>query len=184
MSEAYAIQWPIVTLDFEASSLGGDSYPIEVGIARWEGPGHRASSWSRLIRPTAKWEARSSWNPASQAIHRIDRSRLADGLDPKETMELLNERCPIGTLAFCDGGRYDAHWLSELSEAAGIEPLLHLGSWHRLGRSLGEEAGTRLTTHRAPHEIVHRAGPDAMDHIRALAWAIGEDEPQFDVVDS
>ncbi len=174
-----SIRWPITTIDFEATSLASNSHPIEIGVASWEGPGSIATVWSRLIRPTPGWDARGSWNPASEAIHGISRSSLDEGHDPTDVMRTLNERCPMGVLAFCDGGRYDGHWLAELAAAAAIEPLLHLGSWHRLARMFDEEGAARLATHRAPHEIAHRAGPDAMDHIRALSWALDEPEPTF-----
>jgi hypothetical protein len=174
-----ALQWPVTTLDFEASSLARDSFPIEIGVARWDGPGSIATTWSVLMEPMAEWMERCSWSRESERIHGISIDMLDDGLAPAAVMALLNERCPIGTLAFCDGGRYDAHWLSELATAADVEPRLHLGSWHRLIRCFDEDAAARIRNHRAPNEIVHRAGPDAMDHIRALAAGLGVPEPSF-----
>ena len=178
------LQWPITTLDFEATSLSNDSHPIEIGVARWEGPGGEATTWSALIAPTDEWTARGSWSIQSQGIHGISPDMLERGMDPRAVMALLNDRCPIGTLAFCDGGRFDARWLSELATAADVEPRLHLGSWHRLIRCFDQEAAARIRGHRAPHEIVHRAGPDAMDHIRALAIGLCVEEPVFRDLDA
>lgn len=175
------LRWPVTTIDFEASALGDQSYPIEVGVAFWAGPGTRGTSWGALIRPTREWGDTGYWNPQSQRIHGISGTDLGiHGLAPSDAMRALNAFCLPGTIAFCDGGRHDLHWMRRLADAGGIQPSLLLGSWHHLVSSLGDEVAERIAKHHGPEDIVHRAAPDAEQHIRALAFGLGLDEPGFD----
>lgn len=57
-----------VFLDFEASSLSKQSYPIEVAWVFEDGR-HR----SHLIRPTPEW---TDWSHEAEQIHGISRSLL------------------------------------------------------------------------------------------------------------
>ncbi len=57
-----------VFLDFEASSLGERSYPIEVGWVFADGAGE-----AHLIRPAPEW---TDWDPAAERIHGIGRGQL------------------------------------------------------------------------------------------------------------
>ncbi|MBU2359980.1 MAG: hypothetical protein KKB02_13795 [Alphaproteobacteria bacterium] len=65
--------WDFVFVDFEASSLDADSWPIEVGVA-WISDG-TVHSWSSLIRPETHWK-RSAWSAASAQVHGITLSDL------------------------------------------------------------------------------------------------------------
>lgn len=58
----------IVFLDFEASSLARNSYPIEVGWVFEDG-----REESHLIRPAPGW---TDWDAAAEAIHGIARDTL------------------------------------------------------------------------------------------------------------
>ena len=42
--------WPLAVIDFEASSLDDDSYPVEIGLALWPGPDEPIFGWSTLVR--------------------------------------------------------------------------------------------------------------------------------------
>lgn len=174
-----AFAWPLVALDFEASGLHPDSYPIEIGVARWHGPGTPIAVWSGLIRTTLDWKKRGNWDPESIRFHGIARRSLEIARTPVEIMEQLNRRCGVGTLAFCDGGEHDLRWMRRLADAAGVAPRLLLGSWGHLLSHLSEEERDRAVNHRAPHEIAHRAGSDAIDHLKAVAHAIGADTPEI-----
>ena len=59
---------PYVFLDFEASSLGKDSYPIEVAWVFEDG-----RSETHLIRPAPAW---TDWDERAAAIHGILRADL------------------------------------------------------------------------------------------------------------
>lgn len=172
--------WPLTTIDFEASGLGRLTYPIEIGISRWHGPGHVARTWHSLIAIDPSWAAKGLWNDASQAIHGIDRRELADAPSAIDAMKTANAFAPLGTLAFCDGGGHDSYWLQRMADAAGLAPTFLLGSWAHVADAMHEDQRERLMNHRDEGETAHRAGPDAEDHIRAFACALGLEEPAFE----
>jgi hypothetical protein len=102
----------IVFLDFEASSLSDDSYPIEVGWVFEDG-----LSETHLIRPAAAW---TDWDEAAEAIHGISRERLAAEGEPHEAvarriLEALSEH-----EVFVTAPSWDGKWLSVLLRAAGL----------------------------------------------------------------
>ena len=177
MSPAASLNWPIITVDFEASSLGPDSYPIEIGFAQWNDPQAPISTWSRLICPTDAWVARSAKLQASHLIHGIRPEWLELGYDPDEVLELVNSRFPQGALAYCDGGSHDQHWLDTLVKAAALQSNVRLASWGSFIRPLGYRCQIRLQHWAESHRTVHRAGPDAVDHLRGLAFALEVPEP-------
>lgn len=98
-------------LDFEASSLGKASYPIEVAWVFEDG-----ASESHLIRPAPDW---TDWDPAAEAIHRIPRSVLeAEGEDHRIVAARM-----VAVLAGHDllasAPSWDGKWLSALLRAGG-----------------------------------------------------------------
>ena len=173
-SGAPALPWPLVVIDFEASSLDQDGYPIEVGLAFWPGPDRAILGWSTLIQPAGAWSRLGHWSPKSAKVHGIaGRDLLAHGQPAGRIAAVLNEALGPGTTAWCDGGAYDSHWAGALFKAAGIAPCFVLGDWHRLLATLGparRERGLRwLET--APAR--HRARDDAEQLLLALASAAG-----------
>lgn len=111
---------PLAAIDFEASSLEWDGYPIEVGIAVWQAPGAPLLGWSALIRPTRAWREGGHWSRASARVHGIGGRELQDqGLPPDTVANVLNTVLePVGT-AWCDGSPYDVQWAGALFKAAG-----------------------------------------------------------------
>lgn len=102
-----------VFLDFEASSLSDDSYPIEVGWVFEDGSG--AESW--LIRPAPGW---TEWDPAAEAIHHITRERLlAQGAPHEAVARRMLERLG-GHQILATAPSWDGKWLSVLLRAAGL----------------------------------------------------------------
>jgi DNA polymerase-3 subunit epsilon len=165
-----ALPWPLAVIDFEASSLDQDSYPIEVGLALWPAPGEPILGWSALIRPAGDWTRHGHWSPASGKVHGIRGSDiLAHGQSPEQVAAALNAALGPGAVAWCDGGPYDAHWAGALFKAGGIKPLFALGDWHRLAAMLGTEGRERALAwlDRAPTR--HRARGDAEQLLLALA---------------
>ena len=62
-----------IFVDFEASSLGSDSYPIEIGWTTEAG-----NTVSRLIKPEPGW---LDWSSLSALMHNIPRELLtAEGI--------------------------------------------------------------------------------------------------------
>lgn len=160
--------FPLAIIDFEASALDPNSYPIEVGVAVVDAAGAVIRVWSTLIRPAPQWEA-CGWDPDAQKVHGISRRDLRGGMSASETTEMLDTLlAPIGT-AWSDGGHYDTLWLRVLFEAAGTQPRFTLGDLPDL---LDSKSGWAdyyravIARDRPPH----RAGPDA----RRIAAALVE----------
>jgi len=166
------MKFPLIILDFEASSLSTESYPIEVGVAVAARPDAPISVWSNLIRPDRAWLANGDWDPAAQKVHNISAASLSGGLSAHEVALSLNQMLgPVGH-AYCDGGHYDGFWLEQLYKAAGITPTFQLWDMTRLfilDRHLFRRFGTLLAESDAPH----RAGADAARLCAALVKAMG-----------
>lgn len=176
MSSFYhtALPWPLAVIDFEASSLDEDGYPVEVGLALWPAPDAPILGWSALIRPAGDWARRGHWSPASAKVHGIRGSDLlAHGQPPERIATALNEALGPGAVAWCDGGPYDAHWARALFKAGGVRPSFTLGDWHRLVPLLGAPARERALTWLQDAPARHRARADAEQLLFALAHAAG-----------
>ncbi|RDE05658.1 transcriptional regulator [Sphingomonas aracearum] len=164
-----------VFLDFEASSLSDDSYPVEVA---WVFEDGRAES--HLIAPAEGW---TDWDEASEAIHRISRATLASEGTPHGQVA----RRMVDTLAghdlFASAPSWDGKWLSALLRAAGLpRHALRLRDTDvALTDTVTEMLAPTLPPARLAAEvdtIVARAsaGKAARPAHRALADAIGEQE--------
>ncbi|MBV9930879.1 MAG: transcriptional regulator [Alphaproteobacteria bacterium] len=99
-------------LDFEASSLRKNGFPVEVGWVFEDGAfeGH-------LIRPAPGW---SDWDADAEAIHGISRERLeregtAHGDVARRMVESLE-----GHDLFASAPSWDGKWLSLLLRSAGL----------------------------------------------------------------
>lgn len=166
-------------IDFEASSLGAMSYPIEVG---WT---NGSDVHSILIKPIPEWTDWSDY--AEKEIHHISKQMLENcGVSPYEALSQLNSNFGSGIL-WCDGGHYDAWWLQRLEDAAGFKASFRLGDiFHMLQMHHGID-GDRFVASKSqiilkdtmsekPENSVlqpHRAGYDAMMIKKALYNAIG-----------
>lgn len=155
-------------IDFEASSLRPTSYPIEIGWTRG------STVHSYLIRPYAIW---TDWDDyAEQYIHHISREQLMDeGLPADEVLEIAN--ASLGTdIVWCDGGTYDANWLSVLEEGAGIKSTFGLGSIQNLLYTNYDIPSSRFYAEKesvVDATQLHRAGYDALMIKKALFQCLG-----------
>lgn len=158
-------------IDFEASSLGRDGYPIEVAWVFEDG-----GSESFLIVPMEEW---SDWDPAAEAIHGLTREQLvSDGV----ATEIVAKRLVAalqGHEVYASAPSWDGKWLSKLLRAGGfprhavrltdtdvglfdlagalLAPFVPSSEIHRATRRIIAEAGHRVAGR--PH--AHRALPDA-----------------------
>ncbi|MGC1301861.1 MAG: hypothetical protein WA840_05765 [Caulobacteraceae bacterium] len=99
-------------LDFEASSLSDQSYPIEVAWVFEDGQAE-----SHLIRPAAGW---TDWDPKAERIHRISRDTLqADG-EPSDAVARRLVEALGGHRLFASAPSWDGKWLSVLLRSAGF----------------------------------------------------------------
>lgn len=163
--------YPLAVIDFEASALTLDSYPIEVGIAIVAAPASAVDSWSALIKPDTDWNMEARWDPDAQRVHGISRWDLREGISPRAAVLALNARIPSGSTVFCDGGNYDAHWLAALAQAADLAPTFQLADLRAQLRE-DEQLWTRLHEALGNTSPPHRAGPDALRLCAALHQAI------------
>lgn len=101
-----------VFLDFEASSLSKDSYPIEVGWA-----GEDGSEEAHLIRPAPGW---TDWDASAEAIHNIARDQLLAAGEPHEAVarRVLDALGP--QQVYVTAPSWDGMWLSKLLRAGGL----------------------------------------------------------------
>jgi hypothetical protein len=101
-----------VFLDFEASSLGRHSYPIEVAWVFEDGRGE-----AHLIRPAPDW---TDWAVEAEAIHGIDRDTLAaEGRPVAEVARRMIDAL-TGHDLHASAPSWDGKWLSTLLRAAGL----------------------------------------------------------------
>ena len=101
-----------VFLDFEASSLGRHSYPIEVAWVFEDGKGE-----SHLIRPAPDW---ADWAIDAEAIHGISRDTLiAQGRPVGEVARRMIDVL-TGHDLHASAPSWDGKWMSALLRAAGL----------------------------------------------------------------
>lgn len=103
-------------IDFEASSLSKDSYPIEV--AWGDSPD---SIHSYLINP-ATVSGWVDWDPQSERIHNLPREQLAAEGEPAASVARSLYRALKTHEVYCDGGKFDQMWLNRLLAVIGHAP--------------------------------------------------------------
>ena len=79
---------PILFLDFEASSLSEESWPIEIGAASIVHGNVRV--WSTLIAPRRDWPL-DDWREASARVHGIPFEDVKGGADPERVARLTDQ---------------------------------------------------------------------------------------------
>ncbi len=102
----------IIFIDFEASSLGKQGFPIEVGWAAEDG-----AEESHLIRPAPGWD---EWSAEAESIHGISRERLLREGTPHDTVARRMVETLTGHDLFASAPSWDGQWLSRLLRAAGL----------------------------------------------------------------
>ena len=108
-------------IDFEASSLSSNSYPIEVA---WSLP--NASIETYLISPSGveKW---ADWSVSSQQVHGISRDELlTHGKSPDWVSRRMNDQL-LGQCVYTDNPMYDGMWLAELFSVTTLRSKFRLG---------------------------------------------------------
>ena len=101
-----------VFLDFEASSLSRDSYPIEVGWAAEDG-----STEQHLIRPGPGW---TDWDPSAEAIHHITPDKLNAEGEPHDVVARRVLKALGHHQVYVTAPSWDGMWLSKLLRASGL----------------------------------------------------------------
>jgi hypothetical protein len=101
-----------VFLDFEASSLSDDSYPIEVGWAAEDD-----SCEAHLIRPAPGW---TDWSVLAEATHRLTREALVREGEPHDRVAHRVLEQLAGHEVFVTAPSWDGKWMSVLLRSAGL----------------------------------------------------------------
>lgn len=157
----------IVFLDFEASSLGKKSFPVEVA---WVFEDGRQRSY--LIRPQPDW---TDWSDEAEAMHGISRQCLQREGVAVETVGAAMWGELAGHQLYASAPSWDGKWLSVLLRAAGLpRHALRLKKSDEvfveaLRLALGETAAAQDIADRVraiidetePTTSPHRALPDA-----------------------
>ena len=169
-----------VFLDFEASSLSDDSYPIEVA---WVFDDGREQSF--LLHPLPDW---TDWDEGAERIHGVSRAHLeTEGASVDEIAREMVETLS-GHDLFASAPSWDGKWLSVLLRGAGLpRHALRLGKSDDgfveaardiVGDSMSDAdlnafVGDIVKT-TAPATPAHRALPDArleLDRLKAVIAA-------------
>jgi len=157
--ESYAM------LDFEASSLSLESWPVEVGLSWIEGV--ETKTWSSFIRPAPEWTV-SDWSEQSAAVHCIAREQLFDAPSTYEVVkELFNKLA--GKMLISDAPEFEARWMARLLTAAGCTAVPMIKNYHDVSHNLFSGLALDMlyeSLERSP--APHRAGPDSAR--LAKAW--------------
>lgn len=93
-------------LDFEASSLSDNSYPISAGLMV---AGH-VYYW--LIKPKYNW---IEWSPKSEAIHGLSREFIEmHGVPADKVLLEISEKLKGYVVVYSDNPEWEAMWLNRL----------------------------------------------------------------------
>jgi len=104
----------ITIIDFEASGLESDSYPIQVAWNMGD------VVHSHYINPkyVEEWQG---WSAASEAVHNIPRSYLHEhGEHPADVAKAMNDSL-AGCTVYSDAVPYDKNWCQRLFDASPYE---------------------------------------------------------------
>ncbi len=154
-------------IDFEASGLSKQSYPIEVGIT------NGSDEYQALIRPMAHWQY---WSDEAEAVHTLSRSQIESvGLDPAHVAHTLNNKLS-GQPVYCDSVQWDAFWCNVLFADNGISRQFEVIDIQELLKDsddhLGAFLAARSQLENADEYTVHRALDDAKIIWQALNLAL------------
>lgn len=148
---------PSFFIDFEASGMAPDSYPIEVAVVSCE------TSFSSFIKPARYW---THWSFDAQDMHGLTQNQLhQEGDTPVAVARNMNQL--FAGQVLCSDSPQDSFWLDVLFEAADLMPTFELKPLEVfVGREAASDIYRRLPTTRH-----HRAFHDAtalMNACRAL----------------
>ncbi|MBX8556756.1 hypothetical protein K5D43_19985 [Pseudomonas cichorii] len=141
------MEQPSFFIDFEASGLAPDSYPIEVAVVSSD------ITFSSLIQPARYW---THWSYDAQDMHGLSQDQLREQGDaPVGVARRMNQL--FSGQILCSDSPQDTFWLDVLYEAAELTPTFQLKPLESfVGRQAASDIYRLLPTTR-----IHRALPDA-----------------------
>lgn len=129
----------IVCIDFEASALGPQSYPIEVGVV--DCATLASSCW--LIKPIEGWLRDGVWSDEPATIRWIALPEILEyGMPPATVAHELENFCS-GRTVLCDAGEHDLRWLVTLYGSIDKAPPFELSDHQTFTWDLACQANRR-----------------------------------------
>lgn len=167
----------IVFLDFEASSLSPEGWPVEIGLS-WLQATKTIETRSRLIRRHPLWPM-SEWHERSAAVHGIDSGALErEGWEAPDVAAWYLE-LTAGKRVGSDAPEFERRWLRRLLDVGDLEPdvvergvVAVIDYYEVIDDVLNDLQMDRYHERLARIPSPHRAGPDAERHARALHAAL------------
>ncbi|MBI6707253.1 hypothetical protein YA0599_03365 [Pseudomonas syringae] len=145
---------PTYFIDFEASGIAPDSYPIEVAVV------YQGGEYQSLIQPARYWD---HWSHDAQDMHQLTREQLIlEGTPPLAVAQEMN-RLFDGKI-LCSDNPADCFWLDVLYEAAGIDPTFEVKP---IEAFVGREAASEILK-----LLPVRKGHRALQDVQALRTAV------------
>lgn len=158
----------IAFIDFEASSLSEDSWPIEVGLS-WITADESIRTLAWRIRREPIW-SEIDWSSAAERVHGISLASLKTAPIAADVAHCLAIAAEGRTVA-SDAPKYDGYWLERLfhAGAGSAFPLInfHSATFSKFSEQALDWIYEELHRTNAPH----RAGPDSARLARA--WRKG-----------
>ena len=171
-----------VFIDFEASSLSPNSWPIEVGVAWLDG--HRVEIRSKLIKPHNIWDL-DDWSDESAAVHNIPFHDLENAESAEEVARWLKTEVG-GRMLVSDAPKFDQHWLDRLMNTIEEPPHDQIEDFDKVLWNAFSEGGTaapgrlhKCYKSMSSRKNSHRASEDAAN----LAYAYRAGLPKEDRCD-
>jgi DNA polymerase III subunit epsilon len=155
----------IIFIDFEASSLDDDSWPIEIGLA-WIDEKEKLRSASKLIKPHPSWSM-EAWSDKSQKIHGIELSELEAAPEAQEVARWV-ERMTGTSILMSDAPPFDGMWMSRLMSTIGQEQSFEIFGVQQEAHDYFDEGRSMFFRAFANGHSTHRAAADALR--LAQAW--------------
>jgi DNA polymerase-3 subunit epsilon len=156
-------------LDFEASSLGLDSWPVEIGLS-WIDQNLEVQTFESLIQPDPEW-SEDAWSDVSALVHNIPRRDL-DAAPDVQTVAANFLEALDGRIALSDAPPFERHWLDQLFSAASVTDHVSIHDFDAITLAAFSPRALdflyeRLERITAPH----RAGADSARFARG--WLAG-----------
>lgn len=156
-------------VDFEASSLAMNSWPIEIGVA-WITEDLKIRAEGHLIRPEPSWE-REAWSSESAAVHGIAFESLEAGVPAREVCAWFAD-LSAGCILASDAPEFDKRWLDGLLEAGRTTQDFRVIDFDQLVRTVFAGRGvTAVYRTLSLQPTPHRGAGDARR--LAAAWRAG-----------
>lgn len=154
-------------IDFEASGLSKQSYPIEVGLT------NGSTEYQSLIKPMQHW---LYWSYASGAVHKIKRAELlTDGTEALKVAQRLNELA-TNQIVYCHSVQWDGFWCNALFSDNGIKCAFEIRDIQELiadsDSTLEAFLNAQTILQSSQKFTAHRALDDALVIWKALTAAL------------